>query len=87
LWKGSGRRRVKVTLPFDIEVEFVDRVVELEMDDGSKKRYAIQLEDGSIHGQKWLTCECCGKEHTREYPTFKTKKAADKALAALKENK
>lgn len=57
-------------------------VVELEIE-GSKNVFAVQLKSGEFFGQKWETCQCCGGQHVKKYPVFKTKKAAQKKIDQL----
>jgi hypothetical protein len=59
----------------------VNRVVELEMSDGSKSQFAIWLAQGGYYGQKWRECPHCNGDLGRTYPTWKTKKTAEKQLA------
>lgn len=41
------------------------------------KRYVILMKDGSYYGQKW-------DGNTRSYPTWKTRKGAEKKCSQLK---
>lgn len=61
----------------------VNRVVELEMSDGSKPQFAIWLAKGGFFGQKWNECPHCRGDLGRTYPTWKTKRTAEKQLAKL----
>lgn len=60
------------------------RAVKLEMTDGSKPAFAIQLEGGGFLGQVWTECPNCRCQLGRKYPTWKTLKAAEKHIAKLK---
>lgn len=59
-------------------------VVELEMHDGSKPRWAIQLETGAFYGQSWDDCTCKPVVGARRYPIWKTRRGAEAELRKLR---
>lgn len=62
---------------FGIQITVRDKVVEIGFDDPNiKPRYAIQLESGAYWGQRL-------EENTRIYPTWKTKRGAERKFNAL----
>ena len=71
---------MKLEGPFGIIFETRNRVVELEMSDGTF-RYAVQLEDGSYYDQRWVEDERSHYGQSRVYRTWKMKKAAETYLA------
>lgn len=65
---------MKVTLPFGIEYETIDHVERIQM--GTVVRWVVKLESGAYLGQRWVS------EDTKQFPTYVSRKEAEKALKA-----